>query len=174
MISKEQLKKIAPFATDKNIDLFLPVLNDLMEKYLINKNVFRKASFLAQILHESGSFKYVEELASGKDYEGRKDLGNTQPGDGIRFKGRGLIQITGRENYKKLSDFCGVDFIASPEKLEWATYAVQSAIWFWESKKLNAIADVGDFKKITKIINGGYNGLEDREQFYKKALEILK
>jgi putative chitinase len=174
MITKEQLKKIVPFSTQKNIDLFLPSLNELMEKHSINKNVYRKASFIAQIAHESGSFQYVKELASGKDYEGRKDLGNTQPGDGVKFKGRGLIQITGHDNYKKLSDYIGVDFIANPEKLEWAKYAVLSAIWFWETKKLNEIADVGDFKKITKIINGGYNGLADREEFYKRGLEVLK
>ena len=93
--------------------------------------------FIAQIGHESGQLKYSEEIASGKAYEGRKDLGNTQQGDGVKFKGRGLIQITGRFNYIQLSKDLGEDFIKNPELLSTPKYAVQSACWFWNKNKLN-------------------------------------
>lgn len=147
-----------------------------MDKYEINTPV-RQAAFLAQLAHESGSLKYVRELASGEAYEGRKDLGNNQAGDGVRFKGRGLIQITGRSNYEALSVALNFDFIKEPEKLELPGAAALSAGWFWNKNKLNIIADSGDFKKLTKRINGGFNGLKDRaEHWYRcqKALGITQ
>ena len=130
----------------------------------------RQATFLSQLAHESGRFYYVEEIASGKAYEGRKDLGNVKPGDGVRYKGRGLIQLTGRANYRQLSQELGVDFENNPDLLKSPQYAVQSACWFWQSRNLNEFADVRDIKTITKRINGGYNGLADREALYKLFL----
>ncbi|WP_212590530.1 glycoside hydrolase family 19 protein [Williamwhitmania taraxaci] len=124
--------------------------------------------FIAQLAHESGSFQYVREIASGNAYEGRKDLGNVNAGDGVKFKGRGLIQITGRANYEKcsLALFGDRRLLDNPELLELPDNAVKSAAWFWQSHGLNALADKDDIRAITKRINGGYNGLVDRMAFY--------
>lgn len=128
----------------------------------------RLAAFLAQIGHESGSLRCVAELwgptPAQQRYEGRKDLGNTEPGDGSRYRGRGLIQITGRANYAELSAAAGVDFVAQPELLESAQWAAWSAARFWHTRSLNALADAGNFDAITKRINGGLNGKEDRDR----------
>lgn len=147
-------------------------LNDCLSRYQINTEL-RVCHFLAQILHESGSFVYFKELASGSAYEGREDLGNTEKGDGVRFKGRGLIQITGRSNYKKLSEDLGQDFISHPELLENHQWGVISAGWFWDKKHLNQFADLDDLTTITKRINGGLNGLSDRKQYLIKAKSVL-
>ncbi len=165
MITREQLKKSMPHATEANIDKFLSPLNQAMFKYAITANNKRIAAFLAQVCHESGSLRYVEEIATGDAYEDRKDLGNIEPGDGKRFKGRGLIQITGRTNYRLVGTALGFDFISEPEKLELPGAASMSAAWFWKVHALNELADIDtieSFKKITKAINGGYNGWQDR------------
>ena len=108
-MDKTTLKKIMPFATDANIDKFLPHLNDTMATFEIDTPM-RQAHFLAQIAHESGSLRYVREIASGEAYEGRQDLGNVMPGDGPRFKGRGLIQLTGRTNYKLFDEYTNREY----------------------------------------------------------------
>lgn len=136
----------------------------------------RLSHFFAQIHHESGGGLYLREL--GKDsyflkYEGRKDLGNTQKGDGLKYKGRGFIQITGRANYTELSKFSGVDFIANPELLEQESNAMVSAIWFWNKRGLNSLADKDDVKAITKKINGGFNGLNDRVNLLAKYKKLF-
>ena len=172
ILTKEQLKAMLPYAKDSNIDKYLSPLNITLDKFGINTPK-RIAAFIAQLAHESGSFKYVEEIASGKAYEGRKDLGNTEPGDGVKFKGRGLIQITGRANYKAVGDALQYDFINNPEHLEKPGAAVMSAGWFWNSRKLNDYADRDDFKGITKRINGGYNGLEDRIKHWQRCKDVL-
>jgi putative chitinase len=123
----------------------------------------RVSFFFAQIGHESLDLLYVREIASGSAYEGRKDLGNTETGDGIRYKGRGFIQLTGRANYKSFSDFMNEDFVKNPEKVEEPANACASAGWFWTvHKKLNKLADEGKFETVTKRINGGLNGYADR------------
>lgn len=171
-MTAEQLKQIAIHATQANIATYAPLLNRYMHEYNICGKL-RKAAFMATIIHESGSFKYVREIASGSAYEGRRDLGNIHKGDGVRFRGRGLLQITGRANYKQVSDALGVDFITNPDLLEQPEYAVKSACWWWSDRGLNRLADAGKFKEITRVVNGGYNGLADREKWYKKALEVL-
>ena len=148
---------------------WLESINKAMAKYEINTEL-RMAHFLAQIGHESGGLIYVRELASGKAYEGRKDLGNVQVGDGVKYKGRGLIQITGRANYKACGDALGVNFELTPALLESKDNAAMSAAWYWNLKKLNVLADADDVLKITKKINGGTNGLDDR----KTRLRIAK
>lgn len=135
-ITNEFLKEVMPQSTEANRQKYLEWLNYFMAKYAIDSDK-QVASFIAQIGHESGQLKYSEEIASGKAYEGRKDLGNTQQGDGVKFKGRGLIQITGRFNYTQLSKDLGEDFIKNPELLSTPKYAVQSACWFWNKNKLN-------------------------------------
>ena len=170
MISAAQLANILS-VPEKTLNPFYVHLQLIMPIYEIDTSL-REAAFLAQVAHESGRFYYTEELASGKAYEGRRDLGNIQPGDGVRFKGRGLIQLTGRSNYKDFSRHCGIDFTATPELLSLPEHAVRSACWFWHSRGLNELADAGEFKKITRIINGGYNGLEERIKFYRAIIDL--
>lgn len=133
----------------------------------------RQAAFLAQICHESGSLRYVEEIASGDAYEGRKDLGNVEPGDGRRFKGRGLPQITGRSNYLACGLALGIDLITNPELLEQPLHAARSAGWFWKEKGFTPLADADRFGAITLRWNGGYNGLDDRLAHWLRIRKIL-
>lgn len=157
---------------EKDVAPFVPYLKKYCREYKINTSE-RLAAFLAQIGHESGRFHYTEEIASGAAYEGRLDLGNTEVGDGCRYKGRGLIQLTGRYNYSCLSQATGVDFLKTPDLLSEPEYAVMSACWYWSSRGLNGLADTGHFNLITKKINGGYNGLADREYFYRRCKEAF-
>lgn len=172
-ITEKILKECMPFAKDERIKLFCNPLNNAMQKYEIN-TARREAAFLAQIAHESGSLRYVEEIASGEAYEGRKDLGNTQPGDGKRFKGRGLIQITGRTNYEDLGHALNYDFLSNPEDLEKPGAASLSAAWFWYVKGLNRLADIDAFEKITRRVNGGLNGYQDRLAHWERCKKALK
>ena len=133
----------------------------------------RQAHFLAQLCHESGSFNYLEELASGEDYEGRDDLGNVEAGDGVRFKGRGLIQITGRTNYGDCGEALGVNLIENPERLKDPDLACRSAGWFWNTRNLSDFADRDDVDSITYRINGGYNGYDDRLHYLDLARSVL-
>lgn len=171
MITAAELHQLAPYAHDK-VERFVDPLNAAMLKFFID-NPLREAAFLAQILHESGEFRYVRELASGEEYEGRAGLGNTEPGDGRKYKGRGLIQITGRFNYMLCGDALGLDLVEHPELLESPDNACLSAAWFWETHGLNALADHENFTIITRRINGGLNGLESRKAYYDKALALL-
>lgn len=171
-ITTAQLKAIAP-VSDKAAELFMPYIY----KYQGDVNTpIRFAAFLANVLHESGCFKYVREIASGDAYEGRKDLGNVFKGDGRLFKGRGLIQLTGRSNYLEISkDWFGDDtLVRNPELLATPENAVRSAYWFWNKRKLSNIADTGDFVKVCKRINGGTNGLAERQKYYNGLLGVLK
>ena len=186
-INKQQLKEICPNISDKNLEIYTPFLSEAFKKYEINTTE-RISCFLAQIIHESGSFKYVKEIASGKAYEGRLDLGNTQAGDGVKFKGRGLVQVSGRANYHKVSKFLFGDdrLLDHPELLEEPKYALDSACWYWQDRGLNYICDKPDnwvalwkgktfdkFKYLTIKINGGLNGIDDRLKNYKLAKTVL-
>jgi putative chitinase len=137
----------------------------------------RQAAFLAQIGHESERLVYVRELwgptPAQAGYEGRADLGNTQPGDGKRFMGRGLIQITGRANYERVGTVLGLPLLDRPELLEQPTNAALSAAWFWNVHGLNQLADAGDFLTITRRINGGTNGYADRLALLALAKDAL-
>jgi putative chitinase len=175
-ISQSALNRIAGREVDTAV---LPALLSAMRAYAIESPA-RAAAFLAQVAHESGGFKYTREIwgptPAQKRYEGRLDLGNTEPGDGERFKGRGYIQITGRSNYKSVGTALGIDLIAEPEKLELSRLAAVSAAWWWSARKLNVLADHDDaesFELITKRINGGLNGYEDRKRRWAIAKEEL-
>lgn len=133
----------------------------------------RKAAFISQVAHESGSLKYAKELADGLAYEGRADLGNSSPGDGVKFKGRGLIQVTGKANYRACGMALSLDLLASPELLEQPENACRSAAWFWKSHGLNQYADSDQFGALCKRINGGYNGLDDRIQHWLRARKVF-
>jgi putative chitinase len=155
---------------------YLPVIEAAMAEFDIN-TPSRQAAFLAQIGHESGGLRYTTEIwgptPAQVRYEGRKDLGNVRPGDGARFKGRGLIQTTGRDNYNATGRALGVDLISQPELLAAPELAARSAAWYWQSRGLNALADAGDFRRITLRINGGTNGQAERVALHAKALEVL-
>lgn len=135
--------------------------------YGIMDSELRLAHFMAQLCHESGSFRYMREIWGATDaqrrYEGRADLGNTQPGDGKRYLGRGPIQITGRANYRKYGRRIGIDIENSPELAEHPSIGLHLALEFWRVNDLNALADADNLLAITKRINGGTNGLEDRK-----------
>jgi predicted chitinase len=125
-----------------------------------------RSMFLAQMRHESGNFKYDEEIASGKDYEGRKDLGNVNPGDGVRYKGRGYVQLTGRANYRTYGNKIGVDLENNPDLAKRPDIAAAIAIAYWNSRVNKTAARSGDVKTVTYNINGGYNGLSVRQKYF--------
>lgn len=166
-----ELVAAMPFAGPRAATYAAP-LTTAMTEYAINTPK-RKAAFLAQVAHESGSLKYVREIADGSAYEGRADLGNTQPGDGPKYRGRGLIQITGRHNYAKCGKALGLDLVANPELLEQPLNACRSAGWFWSANNLNSFADDDAFGTLTKRINGGFNGLDDRLRGWLTARKAL-
>ena len=141
--------------------------------YGILDSSLRLAHFLAQLLHESGSLRYMEEIASGQAYEGRADLGNTQPGDGRRYKGRGPIQITGRANYRRYGRLIGIDIERHPEVAAVPSVGLHLALEYWKLTDLNKFADVDDVLTITRRINGGTNGLADRKHHLAKVKEWL-
>jgi putative chitinase len=172
MVTLEQLTKIYQFAPLKRLEKFIQPLNQAMQEFEINTPQ-RMRMFLAQIGHESGELRYVRELASGEAYENRIDLGNTEPGDGVRYKGRGLIQLTGRHNYAEVSKALDVPALSNPELLETPLLAARSAGWFWNKHNLNALADLGKFDAITRRINGGLNGKKDRDRLYALACKVI-
>lgn len=131
--------------------------------YGIMDSALRLSHFMAQLCHESGSFRYMEELASGQAYEGRADLGNTQPGDGKRYKGRGPIQITGRANYRRYGRKIGIDIESAPEIAANPSIGLHLALEYWKANGLNTFADADNVLAITKAVNGGTNGLSDRQ-----------
>ncbi|PPQ29695.1 peptidoglycan-binding protein [Rhodopila globiformis] len=140
-----------------------PVPGETLAKHAIWAGL-RAAHFLAHTCHESDGFCTTEEYADGKAYEGRDDLGNTRPGDGVRYKGRGLIQLTGRSNYAAYGKILGLDLVARPEIAAEPKTALLIACEFWTQHKLNALADKDDLIRITRRINGGLNGLADRRE----------
>ncbi|MCH3994845.1 MAG: hypothetical protein LKE54_07330 [Prevotella sp.] len=177
MITEKKLKQIAPNIQDDKIKLYVPILNKWMPYYSI-ANPLRQAAFLAQILHETAGLKYTKEIASGAAYDTGKlaeKLGNTpeKDGDGQKYKGRGAIQITGKDNYIEVSRALGIDFVDHPELLEQPDYAIRSACWWWWKHGLNRLADYGSFRAITKVINGGYNGYYDRLEYYNRAKQYI-
>jgi len=147
----------------------------LFQSYHINTPL-RIAHFMAQIEHESAGFKFLSELGSRSyfnKYEGRKDLGNIYEGDGYKFRGRGYIQVTGRYNYTALSKDVRIDFLSNPDLLSQESNAIISALWYWNKHKLNDLADKDDIKTITRKINGGYNGFDNRKKLLIKWKSIV-
>lgn len=174
-ITEAHLLRIYPNASQR-AGVFVPALNRAMQRYRIDSPV-RQAAFLAQIGHESGQLKWVKEIwgptQAQSRYEGRKDLGNTEPGDGKRFLGRGLLQVTGRENYRKAGAALGVPLLDKPELLELPEWATTSAAWWWANHGLNDLADAGEFEQITRRINGGLNGQAERLALWERAKKVL-
>lgn len=172
MLTDDELRQIMPnCAAAKRAD-YLPFLQQAMAEFEIT-SYLRETAFLAQLAHESAELRYMEEIASGAAYEGRKDLGNTQPGDGKRYKGRGPIQLTGRANYQKYGQLLGLDLVNNPTIAATKEVGFRVAGQFWKLNGLNELADQQQFKSITKRINGGYNGLDDRIKYYNRAKQVM-
>jgi len=172
MVTLQDLQRICPTTRSQILARYVNALNDTMREFEINTPE-REAMFLAQVCHESGGFNYLEEIASGDAYEGRKDLGNTEPGDGRKFKGHGLIQCTGRHNHQKFAAYKGMTLDDVLEYLKTPKGAAEVSGWFWKTNGCNDVADRGDFLRVTKIVNGGTNGFADRQAYYQRATEVL-
>ncbi len=169
------LRRIAPHARIDICDGFAAALPKLCRTFDI-QTLLRQAHFLAQCAHESAGFTAIVEIGPTSyfaRYDGRKSLGNTQPGDGARFRGRGLIQLTGRRNYQHFGTLLGVDLVAQPENAAVFPIAAQTAALFWREHKLNAHADRDDIAAITRAINGGLNGLASRRAFLTRTKSAL-
>ncbi len=174
-VSLAQLRAIMPNLSEAKAKEYLPYLNQAMVQGGITTPK-RQAAFLAQLAHESGQLRYFEEIASGAAYEGRKDLGNIYPGDGVRYKGRGPIQLTGRHNYRVAGNALGVDFENNPTLAATKEWGFKVAVWYWNSRNLSPKADQNtqaSFDAITKAINGGYNGKAARDSYWVKAKQVL-
>lgn len=178
--TREQLRRIYPSANFKTMATFYTPLMEAMDEFEIT-NRLRVAMFLAQVGEESGQLHFTKEIWGPSPaqlrYEGRKDLGNVNPGDGFRFRGRGLLQVTGRDGYRLCSiGLYGDESVLQehPEFLEDVQIACRSAGWVWRDfKKLNPVADSGDFERTTRRINGGLTHQERRMHIYKRALDVL-
>lgn len=180
MLTDAQLQQIMPNLAAAKRALYLPHLNAALRAHGID-TALRTAAFIAQLAHESGEFRWMEEIWGPTDaqrrYEPPSDLarrlGNTEAGDGKRFKGRGPIQITGRFNYRTYGDLLGIDLVADPAKAATPEVAFATAGLYWQRNGLNELADARQFVTITKRINGGTNGLADRQMYYARALAVL-
>jgi putative chitinase len=183
MLTTEQLQVIMPLLPAAKRATLLPFLTAAVNEFGIDQPA-RAAAFLAQLAHESAQFRFMEEIwgptAAQRRYEppGKLagDLGNTDAGDGRRFKGRGPIQITGRANYRRFGDLLGLDLVATPAQAASPEVAFRIAALFWSKKGLNELADrvtPEAFREITRRINGGFNGLAERQRFYETAKAVL-
>jgi putative chitinase len=171
--------EILSACTGARIDVartFAPFVSDAMTEFGID-TAQRQAAFLAQVGHESGGLRFTRELwgptKSQIGYEGRKDLGNDQQGDGFRFRGGGLIQITGRAGFQRAGKGIGVDLESHPDLITVPKNACRTAGWFWKANGLNTYADLGEFEKLTKRINGGLNGYDERLRLWEAAKNAL-
>lgn len=182
-LTLEQLNAIFPAgARAGRTQKFLDGINRTIQREKLN-TVNRIAGYLSQIGVESEELLYTKELG-GESYFNKYDirfapkkaqeLGNTSPGDGAKYKGRGLIQVTGKFNYAACGKALGLDLINHPELLELPEYAAESAGWYWGSRNINAAADADDIVKITKLVNGGTMHLDRRKAYYEKAKQVLK
>ena len=183
MLTTEQLQAIMPLLPAAKRATLFPSLTAAVNEFGIDQPA-RTAAFLAQLAHESAQFRFMEEIwgptAAQRRYEppGKLagDLGNTDAGDGRRFKGRGPIQITGRANYRRFGDLLGLDLVSAPEQAALPDVAFRIAGLYWSKKGLNELADrvtAEAFREITRRINGGFNGLAERERFYETAKAVL-
>jgi len=202
ILTKEKLLQIIPLSKDSGLDV--NIINRQMAAYGINTPL-RVAHFIAQLAHESGSFKYTSEnlnysasalrsvfgkyfpvqeiandyarkpqLIAGRVYADRMGNGDEKSNEGWKYRGRGYIQLTGKDNYTQLTKETGFDFINNPDELaNNPKYAILAACWYWNSRQLNKYADQDNIREVTLRVNGGYNGLEDRSEFLNKAKSIL-
>lgn len=170
-LGHRSLRRVCPTLTTGQAKSLARLLGQAMAEYDITTRR-RATMFIATVAHESMQFRLSKEMASGEAYEGRKDLGNSRRGDGKKYKGRGYIQITGRTNYTALKKAFDTDFLLLPSLLEEPKWAARSAAWWWKTNGCNQLADSGDFRAVTRRVNGGYNGWPDRERLLKRARPV--
>jgi putative chitinase len=207
MLLLEQIKPIIPDMNWTKAESYLPYLNSVLPEFEINTPL-RKAHFLAQLAHESGGLKYVEEnlnysaqglrsvfgkyfktieiaeeyarkpeKIANRVYANRMGNGDEQSGDGWRYRGRGLIQLTGKSNYQRFSEDHSIDCVNNPDLLLDSKIALISACWFWKKNKINTYADADDIHLVTKRINGGNNGILHRQHYldsFKRVYDFLE
>lgn len=180
MLTENALRQIMPRIPPDKFEMYFLLLNRVMQDFQISTPL-RESAFLAQVAHESGQLRFMEEIwgptQQQRRYEPPSDLatrlGNTQPGDGKRYRGRGPIQLTGRANYQRYGSLLGVDMVNNPDLAATPQISFQIAGTYWRTNGLNELADVQDFITITRRINGGLNGLEDRQRYYAIAKGVL-
>jgi len=171
MLTARILTAVMPTLRADQAAAYLPHLVAAAQRYNINTTA-RVAAWLGQLAHESGGLRYWQEIASGAAYEGRVDLGNTRPGDGRRYKGRGPIQITGRANYRQAGAALEIDLEGNPDQAATPAIGCLIAAWYWADRRLNQLADEDSedaYRRITRRINGGYNGWQDRRAYWQRA-----
>lgn len=180
-VTLEQMLKIVGSEQHKDrIQAMMPGINETCHRFQINTPL-RMAHFFGQILHESGGFRWLREIWGPTDAQSRyeppsrlaSDLGNVSSGDGKRYMGRGVIQLTGRYNYKQFSDAMGIDFLSNPDLVASPQYAVLVGGWYWDTRKINSAADNDDLLRVTRLVNGGKNGLADRQKYLDRAKKVL-
>lgn len=172
-ITPELLRTVAGAPVSKSVtDGLVKYLPEYLDKYDIDTEL-ELAHFLAQSAHESDHFRTLTEYASGSAYEGRRDLGNVYPGDGRRYRGRGIFQLTGRANYAQMSKRLGVDLVNNPHLAATPEISVQTALEYWKTRNLGKWARQDNVEMVTKLINGGYNGLKQRRIHLQKAKRAL-
>jgi putative chitinase len=171
-LTVKQLRAIMPRLSTARAEECLPYLDTAMIEPDITTPQ-RQAAFLAQLAFESGELRSFEELSSGEQYEGRKDLGNIEPGDGRRYKGRGPFRLIGRAHYRAAGRALGIDLEGHPTRAGDVDVGFRVAAWFWTTRSLNALADAGEFQELTRHLTGGLDGLAQREAYYRRALESL-
>jgi putative chitinase len=178
LVTLTQLHAVMPQLAAAKAQQYIGPLNKALGEFYID-NRLRICAFLGQVAHESGELAWFHEFASGMEYDITRnpvlarELGNLSPGDGPRYKGRGPIQLTGRNNYIACGKALGLDLVDNPDLAVEPGVAFRTAGWFWSTHGLNALADQGDFRAITRRINGGYNGYADRVKYYDRALQVF-
>lgn len=176
-MNADTLRAMMPLARPDRIESFAPALTIAMDEFMI-KTPKCQAAFLAQVCHETMSLLYMRELASGADYDtGNKAiaLGNTPAadGDGQLYRGRGPFMITGLANYTACGVALKLDLVKHPELLEQPVEGSRSAGWFWWKNSLSGLAESDNFGSLTKAINGGYNGLDDRIKHWLRIRKVM-
>jgi putative chitinase len=167
------LRYVCPNLSRRDAKRIAAGLGMAFKRYGITTRV-RAAAAVAQMAHESDRFRTSTEYADGKAYEGRPDLGNVHPGDGPRYRGRGRIMVTGRTNYTSVSKAFGQDFVAHPSRLARSPMSELASCWWWDTHDCNEIADSHDFVALTRRINGGTNGLDDRVALHRRARRVAR
>ena len=176
ILTLNQLEEACPYTQYKRLELLLPCINETLKKYQINTST-RISHFLSQIFVESNYLRIVQELGSGLEYEGSIELGNTRPGDGRRYIGRGYIPLRGRKLYKEYKKASNVDVLMYPHYMTTPKVAIDVAGWIWDKNKLNLLADQNALDGITKILTGSYTHLREREDAFfrvKKAIGLIQ
>lgn len=173
-VTRERLLRLAPSANAAIVAGIAERFDALAGEHAVATRLCI-CHFLAQAAHETDGFRTLEEYGGPAyfiRYEGRRDLGNIQAGDGIRYHGRGIFQLTGRANYRRFGELLGIDLEAEPEWAKEPETSLRVAFAYWSERAINAAADADDVERVTKLINGGRNGLAERKRYLEKAKEI--